>query len=79
MSAQIVDTIKGLVELDFLSGDIESTEEFNLCYQRLLSEVKQTNDLATARTMRKILLKQADFLMNEWLRQDAKHEAKESQ
>ena len=59
-------------ELRFLSGSLESAEEFNTLYEEMLKECRANGDLDTARAMQKILFHQAAFLMNQWLREDAR-------
>ena len=59
---------KRLSELRFLSGDLQTADQFEGLYQKLLNNATVRQDKAQLSTMRQILLKQAEFLLNEFLR-----------
>jgi hypothetical protein len=66
-----------IAELEFLSGTLESADEFNLRYERMLRECKVAGDKATARKMQKVLFRQFIFLFNEWRREKGMVTAKD--
>ncbi len=65
--------VKKLAELEFLSGQLETMEEFAQVYESMLEEAKAIEDKdrrqARARALQKVILKQAEFLLNQWLRE----------
>lgn len=57
--------LKELAELKFLSESLESMDEFAAFYERMLAQALVRQDQGTAAAMRKILVKQIDFLITE--------------
>jgi len=55
---------KDLTKLEFLSGDLQTTDLFTDHYEGLL-RTPQSQDMLKA--MKELLLRQAQFLMNSWL------------
>lgn len=63
--------IRDLAELQFLSGSLESMDEFTEFYEKMLAKALVRQDQVTAAAMKKILLKQAGFLMSEYVKEKA--------
>ena len=61
-----------LVELEFLSCEFESMDSFAQLYETMLKEAELSGDMRTAQAMREILLQQAQFLLNQWLKEKQK-------
>ena len=65
--------LKEMAELEFLSGQFETMESFVELYGAMLQEAKAIEDRqkqqAIAKAMQKILFKQAEFLMNVWIKE----------
>ncbi len=63
--------MKAMAELEFLSGQLETMDQFAEVYQSLLEEAQAIKDKdqrqARARAMQKVMLKQAEFLLNEYV------------
>jgi hypothetical protein len=68
---------ESLQKLDFLSGSLETMQEFNNFYEILLNEVKERKDISQAAAMRKLSTKQVIFLI-ELLGVAARIEAKKN-
>ena len=64
-----MDTTQELMELEFLSGQVESADLFTDAYEKLLHECQVSRDKVTLRKMRKILQWQELFLIQEWRRE----------
>lgn len=62
-----------LAELEFLSGQIETMDQFTDTYQSMLDECRAITDPVQrkdrAAQLKELLLKQSEFLMNEWLKE----------
>ena len=62
-----------MAKLEFLSGQFETIDDFALLYERMLNQVKAIEDKqereTNAKAMQRILMKQAEFLMNQWLKE----------
>lgn len=58
-----------LVELEFLSCEFESMDAFSELYGLMLAECQVLGDKETLQEMRVILMRQACFLMNAWLKE----------
>ncbi len=67
----IQNSTRELAELRFLSGDLSTMDKFAEVYQSLLEEAKAIEDKdrrqTRARALQKIILKQAEFLINQYL------------
>jgi hypothetical protein len=61
-----------IAELNFLGGDLRNAEQFNELYEGMLNECRETGDKETARAMQQVLFHQAAYLINAWLREEAK-------
>lgn len=62
---RIDNQLRDLAELEFLSGSLESVDEFTSLYEQLLAKALVAGDQATAASMKKILLRQVIFLVGE--------------
>ena len=69
------DPIK-LRELEFYAGDLSTADEFTAVYERMLNQVKAVDNMqereTNAKAMQRILLRQVEFLMNQWLSDNKK-------
>ncbi len=74
LKTQGLESAKQLAELRFLSGDIESVDEFTELYEKLLAAALVRQDINLAAAMKKILQKQAGFLIKQLLEEKAKNE-----
>jgi len=73
---RIQDSTRELAELDFYAGDLSTAEDFTELYERMLNQVKAIEDKqereTNAKAMQRILLRQVEFLMNQWLSEKQK-------
>jgi len=58
-----------LIELECLAGDLRTVDEFEQAYEALLETASITHDQAMLKAMKRILLTQAQYLMNYWLKE----------
>ncbi|MBC8457484.1 MAG: hypothetical protein H8D67_05750 [Deltaproteobacteria bacterium] len=62
-----------LAKLEFLSGQLETMDQFTDTYQTMLDECKAIADPVQrkdrAAQLKKILLRQSQFLMNLWIQE----------
>ena len=73
MGKSIQNSTRELANLEFLSGQLETMDEFAQVYESMLEEAKAIEDKdrrqARARALQTIMLKQAEFLLNQYLRE----------
>ena len=62
-----IENLNRLTELEFYAGDLQTANQFEELYEVLLSECQISGDKRTAKVLQGILLRQAQFLLNEWL------------
>ena len=67
MPEKTQDSARELAELRFLSGQLETANQFEELYGRLLSENRQDKEML--RAMQRLLMQQACFLMNQWIKE----------
>ncbi len=73
MNESIQNSTRELANLEFLSGQLETMDEFAQVYESMLEEAKAIEDKdrrqTRAKALQKIMLKQTEFLLNAWLKE----------
>jgi hypothetical protein len=69
-----IESNRQIIELEFLSNDLETTDEFTELYESMLNKVRITGDKAQVKQMQRILFRQFIYLFSEWRREKALNE-----